>query len=331
MNNIFIPFKSFKNTIGGPSTFMKNLYDFLTLEKFKFLSRSWRIKKADGIFFLISYDKSILSYFKENNLPIIQRLDGIYYPSKHGKDYKELNEDIKDIYLNYSSYVIFQSKYCKEQCFEMLGKLREDKYSIIHNGANNNIFYPDNKKQNDIPSAYNLVTTGNFRNIDMLEPIIYALDGLINKFQFNFNIIGPIKNEKLKKLINNRPYITNIKKADLKEVSNILRAADIFLYSHLNPPCPNSVIEAISCSLPVVGFDSGSMSELLFFARDLLAPVSGKVFQEYEEFDPLALKYKIEYSFKNFDLIKERAQKYSGLYDFNETGKEYLRLFNHLS
>jgi len=125
-------------------------------------------------------------------------------------------------------------------------------------------------------------------------------------------------------------YIRNIKKADLNEVSNTLRAADIFLYSHLNPPCPNSVIEAISCGLPVVGFNSGSMSELLFFSRDLLAPVSTRIFQEYEEFNPLALKDKIEYAFNNIKSLKNRSLGYANQYDFNETGSEYVKLFNSL-
>ena len=33
MSNIFIPFKDYLKDIGGPSTFMRNLYDFLILEK----------------------------------------------------------------------------------------------------------------------------------------------------------------------------------------------------------------------------------------------------------------------------------------------------------
>lgn len=331
MSWLFIPFKSYINDIGGPSTFMINLKDFLISKSFKFQSNPGRINTTNGIFFPITYDKFTLSYFKKNNLPIIQRLDGIYYPQKHGSKYINLNKDIKDIYLNYSTHVIFQSEYCKRQCFKILGILPEDKYSIIYNGTNKKIFYPgeyeEKLNRND---KIKLITTGNFRNLDMIEPIILALDNLVNKYEFELTIIGPVINREIIRLIKNKSYIRYIKKLNLKKIAIYLRESDIFIYSHLNPPCPNSVIEAISCGMPVISFDSGSMSELLFFARDLLAPVPNKVFQEYKEFKPELLLKKIMYAIKNLKLIKKRAVKYSYLYSFEDAGNEYIKIFNQL-
>ena len=329
MSLLFIPFKSYINEIGGPSTFMINLRDLLLSKSFKFYSNPKKINKTNGIFFPISYDPYILSYYKENNLPIIQRLDGVFYPQKHGSKYTELNKDIKDIYLNYSTYVIFQSEYCKRQCFEMLGSLPEDKYSIIYNGTNKSIFYPEKYKGKlNINRKIKLITTGNFRNLDMIEPIILALDSLVKKYEFELTIIGPIINKEIIKLTKNKRYIKYIKKLNLKKIAAYLRESDIFIYSHLNPPCPNSVIEAISCGIPVVSFDSGSISELLFFSRDLLAPVPKKVFQEYSEFNPELLQEKIIYSFKNLELIKKRVIKYSYLYSFEDSGNSYINIFN---
>jgi hypothetical protein len=72
------------------------------------------------------------------------------------------------------------------------------------------------------------------------------------------------------------------------------------------------------------------MSELLFFAEDLLAPVSDKIFQEYREFNPVLLKNKIEYALKNPDPLKKRAMEYHNLYSFENTGDSYINLFNQL-
>jgi len=330
--HLFIPFREYDGKIGGPSTFMENLERYLKEKQFNYYSNFRHLKKSCGIFFPVSFDKYFLDFFKQNSFPVIQRLDGVYYPSKHGQAFEELNRDIKDIYQNYSEYIIFQSSYSKQQCFEMFGEKHPEKYSVIINGADKKIFFPsliNNNEKTPIPEIFQIITTGSFRNIDMIEPVILALDRLIENYKFILTIAGPVPNDKIRQVIK-RKYIRHISKASLIQVAGYLRASDIMIYSHLNPPCPNSVIEAVSCGVPVTGFKSGAMKELLFFADDLLADVPDKIFQEYSDFDPGLLKEKIEYTFNNYTEIKKRALNYSHLYSFSETGSKYLEIFNQL-
>ena len=42
--------------------------------------------------------------------------------------------------------------------------------------------------------------------------------------------------------------------------------------AEVNPPCPNSVIESLACGLPVIGFDTGSLSEIVQGDAGRLAP-----------------------------------------------------------
>lgn len=44
----------------------------------------------------------------------------------------------------------------------------------------------------------------------------------------------------------------------------------IYLVLEVNPPCPNSVIEALASGAPVIGFDTGSL-------RELIPPEAGKL------------------------------------------------------
>jgi len=44
--------------------------------------------------------------------------------------------------------------------------------------------------------------------------------------------------------------------------------------AEVNPPCPNSVIEALACGLPVVGFNSGSIKELVSDDAGCIVPYS---------------------------------------------------------
>ncbi len=318
---LYIPFRKFRY-LGGPSSFMSNLKNYLDKTGYPYTESFF---KADGIFFPMGYRAYKLWAAKRMGMKIIQRLDGVYYPSKHGERYYKFNSLQLKTYRYFSDFVIFQSEYSKKQVFEIFGEIDESKYAIIYNGANSDIFYPTEKKE--LSGKIKFITTGNFRNVDMLEPIILALDEFVGERDFELNIVGPINNDLLRKYLN-RDYIVKRETKDLKGVADILRSSDIFIYSHLNPPCPNSVVEAVSCGLPIVGFDSGAMSELCYFSKDLLAYVSDEVFQRYEDFDYKKLAEKIELLIRNYDYYKKIAMDYSGLYNFDETGAKYAEAFD---
>jgi glycosyltransferase involved in cell wall biosynthesis len=52
----------------------------------------------------------------------------------------------------------------------------------------------------------------------------------------------------------------------------LMRSSHLLFSAEINPPCPNSVIEALACGLPVVGFDTGSLAELVQGNAGRLAP-----------------------------------------------------------
>lgn len=60
-----------------------------------------------------------------------------------------------------------------------------------------------------------------------------------------------------------------------EEIPALMNTADLLFSAEVNPPCPNSVIEALACGLPVVGFDTGSLRELVTGDAGRLAPYEG--------------------------------------------------------
>jgi glycosyltransferase involved in cell wall biosynthesis len=54
-----------------------------------------------------------------------------------------------------------------------------------------------------------------------------------------------------------------------------MRSSHLLFSAEINPPCPNSVIEALACGLPVVGFDTGSLRELIGEQAGRLVPYGG--------------------------------------------------------
>ncbi|MEW6068858.1 MAG: methyltransferase domain-containing protein [Nitrospirota bacterium] len=287
---------------------------------------STKADKAQAIFFPISHDMEAIKRIKERGGKVIQRLDGVYYPLKHPDKYREMNKALKQIYQDYADFVVFQSSYSRQQCFAMFGEKAEDKHTMVLNGVDKTIFYPEKEKHKGIGKRVKFVTTGNFRNIDMIEPVVKALDKMRGRFKFELNIVGPIVNPTIEWFFH-REYINLLGNKNLYEIAEILRNNNIFLYSHLNPPCPNSVIEAISCGLPVVGFDSGAMTELCFFSKELLAHVSDGIFHAYEDFDYKKLAEKIHFVVEQYERYQNEALAHAHLYSFDKCGKQYIEVF----
>ena len=76
----------------------------------------------------------ILAFIQSNNernsVPLVQRLDGIYFNT--AQNYKVQNYFIEETYKK-ADGVIFQSNFNRDLTFEFFGK--HDNYTIIHNGA----------------------------------------------------------------------------------------------------------------------------------------------------------------------------------------------------
>jgi glycosyltransferase involved in cell wall biosynthesis len=318
---IFIPFADSK-TIGGPTTFMANLKNYLDSVNFPYAKKPWLAK---GIFFPVLYRLSVIRLVKLFGGKVIQRLDGVYYPSQHGAGFEIMNKDIEKIYKHYADFVIFQSEYSKKQCFAMMGEKKETEFTIIHNGTDKKIFFSSDSA-GSIGGKVRFVMTGSFRKKAMIEPVVLALDALKEKFDFELVIIGPIIEEKIERFFQ-RDYIRLMGPQEASSVAKTLREAHIFIHSQLNDNCPNAVLEAISCGLPVVGFDGGAMSELLFFQKDLLAYVSENIFQVYADFDYRKLQAKIEQAVTDLPTCKKIAMENANLYDFEECGKRYVEIY----
>lgn len=318
-----------KRLIGGPYSFLKNL-------RHVFISNNYGIQvannhlQAEGILFPVSYSKAWIRYYKRLGLPIIQRLDGLHYPQKHGDSYQEKNKLVEPIYKHIASHIIFQSHHSEAQFKELLGASSAQRLGLILNGARQEIFYP-NKEHTLNKRHIKFITTGNFRGEDMLQPILKALDLLHGQLEFTFSIMGKLNySNKFIEEIHSKPYVKLLPSGSLEEIATALREHDAYIFSHLNPPCPNSVIEALSCGLPVVSFDSGAMEELCS-QKELLAPTKNKTtFNTIEDLDPKTLADAITYTAKNYKVLREQALKNSQNYSMEVCAQRYAEAINKI-
>ena len=72
-------------------------------------------------------------------------------------------------------------------------------------------------------------------------------------------------------------------------VPSIDRSAHVLFSADLNAACPNSVIEALACGLPVLAYDTGALKELVQEGAGEIVPYGGNHWQlEEPEIQPLA-------------------------------------------
>lgn len=90
-----------------------------------------------------------------------------------------------------------------------------------------------------------------------------------------------------------------------EKIPHLIRSSHFLYSAEVNPPCPNSVIEALACGLPVVGFDSGSLKELVTEDAGCIVPYGGDPWK-LETPDIFALAESAE------DVLTKQAQLPSG-------------------
>jgi len=303
---IYIPFKP--KATGGTSSFALKFKAGMEKRGHEVTFDS--TKDYDVLFLIVQGPLSDLIYAKLNKKKIFQRLDGVYYWSVSGWRFLLLNLKAMIIRHLLASHTIYQSQYSKLCCNLFLLPKIYEKSTLIYNGIDTKIFSPKGKKINlrDKVSQPVFITVSDFRRLDQISPLI----NLVKMFRLKYNpntkfiIIGNFRGQVAS-------YPGQFSDDNLLEFKGLvpnsllpeyLRSADIFLHSHLNPPCPNNVLEAMACGLPICGVGDGAMPELIENGKEgQLLPVLGNAFW-------FQRKYNIEKFADNLAIVLSKRQQY---------------------
>jgi len=262
--------------------------------------------------------------FNNPNVPIIHRLDGLSSREKREKgDYtlKDLN--------SFTDYTIFQSKHCKEIFKDII---TPKNYNIIINGSE---FQPLLTKSTDnkIKIYHSSWAVGKWKQQDKVFDFIKAVE---TREDIEFYLFGNYlslneliehkidcskdpknirffeENNKLFESFKNVKYLGYLTK---EEQPSLISSMDFLFFPSIMDSCPNTVVEAICCGIPVIYHNSGGTPEIV-------GPAGIDISQYNYDYIKLLDYIKIEKA--NY---KNLAKTRQNLFSIKSTAKKYKKIF----
>lgn len=209
-----------------------------------------------------------LKKYKSLGIPLVLNQNGVYYPGWYKGDYLSMNQSMADLYHS-ADYVFWQSEFCRRAANKFLGT-RNSPGEILFNAIDTDYFCP--REMVDKSRPFTFLLTGKIDQ-HMTYRVQNTLEGLKvshdNGFKFNLIIAGAIDNATLTlinkeiKILDLVKYVRFIGPYNQINAPNIYKSADAYVTTKYLDPCPNTVIEAMSCGLPILHSSSGGTPELV--------------------------------------------------------------------
>ena len=201
---------------------------------------------------------------------IVQRLDGINWVQRvrwTGPRYhiraEYGNFMLSLIRARFADRVVYQSQFIRKWWENEYGVAKKTA-TVIINGVDLNLYSPDGpgERPNDVHRM--LLLEGSLAgglNAGLFHGVAVA-GKLAEKYPMEVIVAGKV-DEATQRELQSKVPVKFLGTVPREQIPQLARSSHLMYCAEVNPPCPNSVIEALACGLPVIGFDSGSLRELV--------------------------------------------------------------------
>lgn len=262
------------NTTGGPSSFQSKLKVGLAARG---IDAHHEISRNDtGALLIIgaTRDLGVLIEARQRGIRIVQRLDGMNWLHKqcatglrHYLRSERMNLQLALIRRIFADRIVYQSEFTRNWWNRAYGEIKKPA-SVIYNGVDLKTFNPSNRSSTPRDYVRILVVEGSFKGgheRDLLNAVEFAngLSEHIGK-RVGLVIAGNVPGSLQSQIpTGGSAKVDWLGIVPHEQIPELDRSAHILFTAEINAACPNSVVEALACGLPVAGYATGSIPELV--------------------------------------------------------------------
>ena len=211
-----------------------------------------------------------LDRLKARGIGLVHNQNGVFYPGWYDGDWERENQRMAAAYHR-ADHVFWQSTFCRACADQFLGP-REGPGEILFNAVDTDHYTPGNRHIDTAPQPFTFLLTGkiqvhlSYRLEDSIAGLAAARRKGLNA---NLIIAGTLDTgaSKAAHQAMQREGIEDFVRIEgpytQQSAPDIYRAANAYIMTKHADPCPNTVIEAMSCGLPIVHVASGGVPELV--------------------------------------------------------------------
>lgn len=226
---------------------------------------------------------------RRRGVPVVQRLDGMNWLHKRVRTGVRhwLRAEISNWLLAYirerlATRIVYQSRFVQGWWQRVHGPGPSEQ-RVIHNGVELNIFSPGGSERPPDDRIRILMVEGNLQGgyeLGLATAVDLAERLQANGKQVELAIAGSV-DEKIKSKWSQRAKVqlSWLGVVSNNDIPSLNRGAHFLYSSDINAACPNSVIEALACGLPVLAFDTGALGELVPATAGRIMPYGGDPWQ----------------------------------------------------